>query len=280
VGRPGSRAVAGYDLHTHTTFSDGTTIEDNVAAAAALGLEGLGITDHDTTAPFERRVRRGRRHRARAGARHRVLGRARGRGSRPRPRLLDRPGRRAAGRELDRLRNERTTAPAAIVERFRARHRRSPSSGCGELAGDAPIGRPHIAAGGRRDRGAADHREVFDRYLADGGPAYVEKHAVDPVGRSSCWSAAGGVAVLAHPGCTAPATATGAPDEVIEAMARRAGRHRGRPPRPHRRAACALPRPGAGARARGHRRLGLPRGRGRTTAARVARPPPRGRALR
>ena len=47
--------MPGYDLHTHTDFSDGTTSpEDNVRAALALGLEGIGITDHDTTAPFAR----------------------------------------------------------------------------------------------------------------------------------------------------------------------------------------------------------------------------------
>ena len=47
--------MPGFDLHTHTVMSDGTTtIEDNVRAALDLGLEGLGVTDHDTTEPFER----------------------------------------------------------------------------------------------------------------------------------------------------------------------------------------------------------------------------------
>ncbi|MDO4553328.1 MAG: PHP domain-containing protein, partial [Bacillota bacterium] len=36
-----------YDLHTHTTYSHGKgSIEDNVKAAAARGLEALAITDH------------------------------------------------------------------------------------------------------------------------------------------------------------------------------------------------------------------------------------------
>lgn len=36
-----------YDLHTHTTFSHGKgSIEDNVKAAAARGLEKVGISDH------------------------------------------------------------------------------------------------------------------------------------------------------------------------------------------------------------------------------------------
>jgi 3',5'-nucleoside bisphosphate phosphatase len=46
--------VTGFDLHTHTVFSDGTTTpEDNVRDALGIGLEGLGITDHDTAAPYE-----------------------------------------------------------------------------------------------------------------------------------------------------------------------------------------------------------------------------------
>jgi len=36
-----------YDLHTHTAFSHGKgSIEDNVRAAAARGLEAVGISDH------------------------------------------------------------------------------------------------------------------------------------------------------------------------------------------------------------------------------------------
>ena len=38
------------DLHTHSTCSDGTnTIAENVALALERGLDGIGITDHDTT---------------------------------------------------------------------------------------------------------------------------------------------------------------------------------------------------------------------------------------
>ena len=38
-----------YDLHTHTTYSDGTfTVEELLKRAKYLGLKGIGITDHDT----------------------------------------------------------------------------------------------------------------------------------------------------------------------------------------------------------------------------------------
>ncbi|MDP9298169.1 MAG: PHP domain-containing protein, partial [Actinomycetota bacterium] len=43
--------MGGYDLHTHSTCSDGTqSVADNVRLALELGLSGLGVTDHDTTA--------------------------------------------------------------------------------------------------------------------------------------------------------------------------------------------------------------------------------------
>src|SRR3954470_10159408 len=42
------------DLHTHSTASDGTlTPAELVVAAAAAGLDVVGLTDHDTTAGWE-----------------------------------------------------------------------------------------------------------------------------------------------------------------------------------------------------------------------------------
>ena len=35
-----------YDLHTHTTYSDGSDIREMVEAATDAGLEGIGLTDH------------------------------------------------------------------------------------------------------------------------------------------------------------------------------------------------------------------------------------------
>jgi 3',5'-nucleoside bisphosphate phosphatase len=211
--------VPGFDLHTHTDASDGTTsVEANVALALELGLEGLGITDHDTTAPFERAVAAadgtglevvlGTEFSAELdGWSVHVLGYGIDAAE---PRLRE---------ELHRLREERTIRARAVVERFHALGIEVSFERVQELAGGAPIGRPHIAEAVVELGAAADTREVFDTWLADGGPANVPKHAVHPVRAVELLRGAGGVAVLAHPGLFgARDGADGVPDDTVEAM--------------------------------------------------------------
>ena len=46
--------MSGYDLHTHSTCSDGTaTVTENVALARERGLLGIAVTDHDTVGSVE-----------------------------------------------------------------------------------------------------------------------------------------------------------------------------------------------------------------------------------
>ena len=214
--------MGGYDLHTHTRMSDGTTtIEDNVRVALELGLEGLGVTDHDTTEPFARA-----RAAAEGTALELVLGTefsAEHEGSsvhvlgywvdaahQP---LQD---------EMDRLRNERYRRAEEIVAKFHELGIDVSFARVRELAGESPIGRPHIAKAVIETGAVDEMQEVFDRYLADGGPAYVPKYAVDPVTAVELIRGAGGVAVLAHPALYSArqrADGTrGIEDEVVEAM--------------------------------------------------------------
>jgi predicted metal-dependent phosphoesterase TrpH len=209
--------VPGYDLHTHTILSDGTTTpEDNVRMAVELGLEGLGVTDHDTTAPIERataaadgtglEIVPGTEFSAELGESSvHVLGY-----------WID-PDDVALQTEMDRLRNERSRRAEQIVARFNALDVPITFARVRELAGEAPIGRPHIAKA-VVETGAADQiREVFDRWLQDGGPANVPKYAVDPVHAVELIRGAGGVAVVAHPGLYGR-TDQGLDAATIEAM--------------------------------------------------------------
>jgi 3',5'-nucleoside bisphosphate phosphatase len=67
------------------------------------------------------------------------------------------------------------------------------------IAGDASIGRPHVARALVDAGHVGTIREAFDRWLGDGKPACVEKLRVSPAEAIALIHAAGGVAVCAHP---------------------------------------------------------------------------------
>ena len=205
--------MSGHDLHTHSTASDGTTsVQANVALARRLGLAGIAVTDHDTMAAVDEAVLAagddlevipGTEFSAELdGVSVHVLG------------YWTDPRDAALADEMDRLRHERERRAVAIVARFHDLDVPVSMARVRELAGAAPIGRPHIATAV-----AATTREVFDRFLADGGPANVPKHAVDPVTAVRLLVGAGGVAVLAHPGLFGSRTGETMDDAVVEEMA-------------------------------------------------------------
>lgn len=192
--------MPGYDLHTHTVLSDGTTTpEENVAAALELGLEGLGVTDHDTAAGHDRAVAAaegtsleivpGTELSAELdGVSVHVLG------------YWFDPADEALREEMERLRHQRERRAEGMVAALRDLGVPVGMGRVREIAGDAPIGRPHVARAVVETGAAPDLQTVFDRWLADGGPAHVPKYAVEPVRAVELIVGAGGVAVVAHPG--------------------------------------------------------------------------------
>jgi len=69
-----------------------------------------------------------------------------------------------------------------------------------ELAGNGPIGRPHLADA-MIEVGAVDSRnEAFDKYLNKDGPVYVEKYRITAQEVIELIHSIGGAAFLAHPG--------------------------------------------------------------------------------
>lgn len=189
-----------FDLHTHTVHSDGTTQpEDNVSLAKEVGLAGLALTDHDTVSGWPQMRDACARHgltfipgielsTERDGRSVHLLGY-----------WVD-PTDTALTDECDRLRNERSRRATEICELLDAMGVGVDVERVRELAGDAPIGRPHIASGMIEAGHVPDVQTAFDEYLADGGPAYVPKYAIDPVRGVRLLADAGGATVLAHPG--------------------------------------------------------------------------------
>jgi 3',5'-nucleoside bisphosphate phosphatase len=223
---PGEDASSGrasseeaFDLHTHSVFSDGHhTPEHVVAAAAAAGLTGVALTDHDTGDGLARAIEAGVEHGIEVIPGTEFSAEHDGRSVHVLAYWHDHTEPVLAA-ELARLRDERTDRARRIVERFHDLGITISFERVVELAAGAPIGRPHIAQAVVESGACSDEREVFDRYLADGGPASVAKHAVDPVRAVELLRAAGGVVVLAHPALFgARDGAEELPIDVLEAM--------------------------------------------------------------
>lgn len=68
-----------------------------------------------------------------------------------------------------------------------------------QIAGDASIGRPHVAQVLLESGHIENVTEAFDKYIGRNGPAYVERFRLNPEDAVSLILRAGGVPVLAHP---------------------------------------------------------------------------------
>ena len=192
------------DLHAHSTFSDGTDSPAQlVAAAAALGIDVLALTDHDTTAGWAQAVEAlPAGLRLIRGAEFSCIA-PDGRGGRVSVHLLGYlfdPAAEAIVSEQGRLRDERR-------ERLRAMAARMAADGfpvdadalLDDLVPEAPAGRPHLARA-LVSAGVVDSvDEAFHRFLRSGGPYYIARADTEVHDAVGMIRAAGGVPVLAHP---------------------------------------------------------------------------------
>jgi len=212
------RVMPGFDLHTHSTFSDGTLEPEQVVELAATrDLAGIALTDHDTTEGVERA-----RKAASATGLEVLLGcelsaehhgapvHVLGYGFDPAEPVF------AARRAW--LREGRVGRARRMVERLRALGADVDLDRVLELAGSGSVGRPHVAQAMVEAGVVADVKSAFvPEWIGTGGRAYVAKDAVGPVEAVELIRGAGGVAVLAHPSLHAGAGAV--PEPVIRAMA-------------------------------------------------------------
>lgn len=187
----------GYDLHTHSVCSDGTTTPASIAhEAASLGLDGFALTDHDTVAGWEEA---------------RIAAAVAGVEFLPGIELTTHTGARSAhllaygpdplhlelGAKMAMLRDSRVARARAMADLL------APDFDIDWdavlLAAGRSVGRPHIAdalvaAGFAENRSAA-----FATILSPRGPYYIPIYALGTVEAVSLVRAAGGLPVLAHP---------------------------------------------------------------------------------
>jgi len=188
------------DLHIHSTASDGQmTPLEIVQCALDRHLRAISITDHDSVAALEEAqgyagdtglevipgLELGVAHR---GADVHLLGYFIDHQS---PGLLQ---------ALERFRRHRYRRGEKIIDKLNQLGVDLRMETVMAIAGDAPLGRPHVADAMVREEYVHSHREAFARYLGYHAPAYVPRsgasleQAIDLIHHS------GGVAVLAHPG--------------------------------------------------------------------------------
>ena len=188
------------DLHTHSSASDGTEPPAEVIRQAArAGLGTIALTDHDTTEGWADAAATAREvgvsfipgvefsTQIGPGSVH-VLGY-----------LID-PAYGPLRETMDAVRESRLTRAERMVERIGADYPLSWDDVLAESEPGATIGRPHIADALARLGIVADRGEAFDTILHWQGGYYQPHEAPHPVDAIRLIRAAGGVAVLAHPG--------------------------------------------------------------------------------
>jgi predicted metal-dependent phosphoesterase TrpH len=190
------------DLHVHSSASDGTDPPAEVMRRAALaGLDVVALTDHDTVAGHAEA-------RAAAGPLYPPLAllpgmelscRLDGRSLHMLAYVFD-PDQPDLAAELTRIRDDRVLRARAMVDRLAGLGVDVSWEQVAAIAGQAVVGRPHIARAMADSGAIATPREAFTRdWIADGGRAYVGRYALDPVRAIGLVREAGGVTVLAHP---------------------------------------------------------------------------------
>lgn len=195
-----------YDLHTHSHFSDGAlSPTDLVQAAHAAGVDHLALTDHDSVSGIAEAkqaaaelpitiingVEISTNHRlahAKRGMSVHVVG-------------LDFDDLEGMDAALQDIQNQRATRARAICERLKNKLGVDMYDDALMLAKANPkaITRSHIAKAMVEAKVVVKYQQAFDKYLAQGKPAYVPIDTIGVADAVKLIHDAKGLAVLAHP---------------------------------------------------------------------------------
>lgn len=187
-----------FDLHLHTTFSDGSfTPTEVVELAAQKGLAYIAITDHDTTDGNQEALKAGRKLGVKVIPGIELS-------TKYKRKSIDILGYHIqATKELSevllKMREHRQNRSKLIVNKFCKLGMTITEEDVQKFSKGDVIARPHIAQAIVEKGYAKNAQEVFDLYLGDGKPCAVEKMALKPEEGINLIHKAGGKAVLAHP---------------------------------------------------------------------------------
>ncbi len=187
------------DLHSHTTASDGQhTPSELVRLGSEAGVTHLAITDHDTIAG----IREGTEAANAAGLtlipgielsafmgdrEIHILGH------------FIRPDHDELGQLSEALRTERRMRMERMIQKLNTLGVWIGMEQVLAVAGEAHLGRPHLARALVERGVCSSTKDAFDRFLANGRPGFVDRERITAERAISLVRQAGGVATVAHP---------------------------------------------------------------------------------
>jgi predicted metal-dependent phosphoesterase TrpH len=187
-----------FDLHLHTTASDGIyTPKEIVKMAENKGLKTIAITDHDTTDGISEALLAAQNLNINVIPGIEIS-------TKFQKKNIDILGynlqdSKELMEELVMRRQQREERTLDIIKKFCEIGINISSSDVYKYSSGKVIGRPHIARAVVEKGYAKNIQEVFDLYLADGGPCAVDKLIIPPNTCLELIRRAGGISVLAHP---------------------------------------------------------------------------------
>lgn len=190
------------DLQLHSTHSDGTdTPRRIVELAREAGLAAIALTDHDTTTGLAEARTAGVEFGVQVISGVEITCEFGGKSMDMLGYCFD-SGADELQAKLSLIQQGRRERNLEIISKLNAL---GFDISYDEVAAEADktdgkiVGRPHFATVMIRKGIVQERQEAFDKYLAEGGAAYVQKLAVSPEECVQMLRCAGGVAVLAHP---------------------------------------------------------------------------------
>ncbi|RZV41258.1 MAG: PHP domain-containing protein, partial [Acidimicrobiia bacterium] len=187
------------DLHTHSTYSDGSeTPAELIATAKRARLEAIALTDHDNLDGIPEAMEAAAHHDIELipgvelscewdrGGFHMVV-------------LWLEPGPGPLQDRLADLQHGRANRNVDMVAKLAGLGIDITYDEVLEEAGGTGVGRPHMAAILVRKGVVATMSEAFDLYLAQGRPGYVGRVRLTPETAITLARQSGAVPIIAHP---------------------------------------------------------------------------------
>ena len=188
------------DLHMHSTFSDGTlTPTELIDKAVAVKLSVISLTDHDCLDGVPEAIEAGRAKGVEVLTGVELSCEYRDRDLHVLGYGMDHHNQ-SIQDALHMFRQTRHKRGIKIIEKLNALGINIEPAEVLAKAGEGALGRPHIAAVLVEKGVVSRTGEAFDKYIAEGGPAYEPKYKMSAPEAIAFIQNAGGLAFIAHPG--------------------------------------------------------------------------------